>query len=97
MSEKIMDAMRAMAELSIVGLQAIEAHHARQRWINAKRVHRTTLLDYVDGYEKSYEPGEDEKVEIAYQARRAAANATRSEAAKLRRMILRYEATQEQK
>lgn len=85
----IKDAMRGMAELSLIGLQAIEAQRARQGWIDAKRTHRKTLLDYVDGA-NAYEPGEDEQVEATYRARRAAANASRSEAAKLRRMINRY-------
>jgi hypothetical protein len=83
-----------LAELSIIGMQAIEAQHARQGWIKAKRVHRKTLLDYVDGT-TAYEPGEDEGVETAYRTRRAAANASRSAAAKLRRMIRRYETAQE--
>ena len=97
MSEKIMDAMRAMAELSIIGLQSIEAQHARQGWIEAKRLHRKTLLEYVDGMEGGYQPGDDEGVDAAYQARRATARSSRSEASKLRRLILRYEATQEEK
>jgi hypothetical protein len=96
MTDAIKDAIRSMAELSMIGLQAIEMQRARQHWIDAKRIHRKTFLEYVDGMDGAYRPGDDENVDATYKARRAAANASRSEAAKLRRMIRRYEATKEQ-
>jgi hypothetical protein len=81
-----------VSKLASIGVQAIEAHRARRAWVEAKSKNRKVFLEFVDGSNEAYIKGDDEEVDASYEARRLAAKKSRSEAAKLRYQIAKYDA-----
>lgn len=85
-------ALENVSRLASLGVQAIETHRARRGWVDAKAKNRKLFLAFVDGEGVVYIKGDDPEVDASYEERQLAAKKSRSESAKLRYQIARYDA-----